>query len=89
MVTSSSNEISTNQLRNMAGGWGWEARYSALPHLFLQQASGQIVKDDVNDFFRHPGYLLRAFLLLRSKENSAFIGQDLSKSQNPKILICH
>jgi hypothetical protein len=49
-VTSSLNGISTDQLGNrgvVVGGGGYYAR----PHPFLQQASGQIFKYDVNDFF--------------------------------------
>jgi hypothetical protein len=44
-VTSSLNEMSTDQLEK---GWGEGGRrYSARPHPFLQQASGQIITDDV------------------------------------------
>jgi hypothetical protein len=52
-VTSSSNEISTNQLGNKVvsgGGRGGGGSYCASPHSFKQQASGQIFKDDVHGF---------------------------------------
>jgi hypothetical protein len=44
------NEISTDQLGNTSGGGEGGGRYSARPHPFLKQASGQILKDDVNSF---------------------------------------
>jgi hypothetical protein len=45
-VTSSLIEISMEPLGNRMGG----RRYSARPHSFLQQVSGQIFKADVNGF---------------------------------------
>ncbi len=91
MVTSSVNETSTNQLRNMAGGggggvggWGgWEVRYSALPHLFIQHASGQIVKDDV-DGFSPPWIFASCFLLLYAHRKLRLYWQIFE--QDSKIL---
>jgi hypothetical protein len=45
-ATSSSKEMSMDDISGIEEG----RRYSARPHPFLQQASGQIFKDDVNGF---------------------------------------
>jgi hypothetical protein len=62
IVTSSLNEISANHLvhkeRVVVRGRG--ERYSARHYPSLQQASGQIFKDDVNSFSPSIGYFLRA-----------------------------
>jgi hypothetical protein len=58
-ITSSLKEISTYYLGNRA-----VVRGKALvrpSHPFLQQASGQISKDDVDGFFLHHGYLLHGY----------------------------
>ncbi len=49
-VTSSSNEISTDQMGNAVLERVGGRRYSARPHPFLQQPSRQIFKGDVNGF---------------------------------------
>jgi hypothetical protein len=52
MVTSSLNEISTDQLGNRLVVRSEGSRYSARPNLFLQKASpGRIFKDDINGFW--------------------------------------
>jgi hypothetical protein len=38
-----------NVSKKLGGGEGW-GRYSARPHSFLQQTSGQIFKDDMSGF---------------------------------------
>ncbi len=56
---SSLNEISADQVVRGEG-----RRYSPVPHPFLQQASGQIFKDDVNGFssISDISYMVRPYL---------------------------
>ncbi len=58
-ITSTLKEISTYQLGLRS--FLRRKRYSAGPHPFLQQASEQISKDDVDGFFLHHGYLLHRY----------------------------
>ncbi len=62
-VTSSFNEIPTDQLGNRVGRGG--RRYSTSLHSFLQQAAEQIFKDDVNGFL--PPRIFVSFLLHRTR----------------------
>jgi hypothetical protein len=88
-VTSSLNEITTDQLGNRVVARGGGRCLSARPHPFLQQASGQISKDNVNGFFFTSDICFMVLILTKlfHRKRCTLMYEDSLRSEDIYFLI--